>query len=510
MKKINKYYIILLFLVLGSITSCDKGFDEMNVNPVDLTSVDPAFQLNYSIISSASTYSNLQYETIIVKQMINPFSGVGAAAQYNQDNRSVTSANWTRYYRNVIKDLIEITAKLKDNTSRSNLYNMARIWKAYSFMVVTDTYGEIPYTQSGKGYIDGTVLPKYDTQEFIYTEILKELESAAASLDVSKPVESRDILYAGNVESWRRFANSLLLRGAMRLSKVNTSLATKYVTSAVAGGLMRSIADNAYIQHDANYPNPVGIQLNGGQSFFFYAAKDFITYLKSTNDPRLTSISVRYVGAKSGTDQKESIANRTAQAQIGMPIGYDNTTISEAVTADNLVSMYEYSQLDRTRMGGSTAPSFFVTYAQTQLLLAEAVFRGWAQGDPSVLFSNGIRAHMSQLATYGASTAIPLASIDAYVQANPYNPAKALEIINTQYWIASFLNGPEAFANFRRSGYPVLVPNPYPGSDLKTEAFIRRLTYPDAELNVNSANVQEAISRQGADILDTRVWWDVK
>jgi hypothetical protein len=254
----------------------------------------------------------------------------------------------------------------------------------------------------------------------------------------------------------------------------------------------------------------VGIQLNGGQSFFFYAAKDFITYLKSTNDPRLTSISVRYVGAKSGTDQKESIANRTAQAQIGMPIGYDNTTISEAVAADNLVSMYEYSQLDRTRMGGSTAPSFFVTYAQTQLLLAEAVYRGWAQGDASALYSNGIRAHMSQLATYGASTAIPLANIDAYIQANPYNAAKALEIINTQYWIASFLNGPEAFANFRRSGYPVLVPNPYPGSDLKTEAFIRRLTYPDSELNVNSANVQEAISRQGLDILDTRVWWDVK
>ena len=82
--------------------------------------------------------------------------------------------------------------------------------------------------------------------------------------------------------------------------------------------------------------------------------------------------------------------------------------------------------------------------------------------------------------------------------------------INTQYWVACFLNGPEAFANFRRSGFPALTPNPFPGRDLKTEAFIRRLTYPDAELNVNTANVQEAIKRMGPDILDTRVWWDVK
>jgi hypothetical protein len=510
MKKINKYYIILMFLVFGSITSCDKGFDEMNVNPVDLTSVDPAFQLNYAIINSASTYSNLQYETIIVKQMINPFSGVGAAAQYNQDNRSVTSANWTRYYGTVIRDLTDVVEHLKDFADRSNLYNMARIWKAYSYMVLTDSYGEIPYTESGLGYLEGVVLPVYGTQEFIYQDILNELESAAASLDLNKPTEGRDILYAGDLTKWKRLANSLILRAAMRLSKVNTGLATKYVTSAISGGLMSSNDDNAFIVHNANFPNPIGIQLNGGQSFFFYMARDFIDYLSITNDPRLASISVRYIGAESGTAQTEGIADRTPAAQIGMPIGYDNTTISEAVAADNLVSLYEYSQLDRTRMGGSYAPSFFVTYAQTQLLLAEAVVRGWASGDASTLYSEGIRAHMIQLATYGTSTAVPVTAINDYVQANTLDPANSLENINTQYWIASFLNGPEAFANFRRSGFPILTPNPYPGTDLKSEDFIRRLTYPDSEHNVNNENVQQAITNQGPDILDTRVWWDVK
>src|SRR5690606_37789754 len=161
-------------------------------------------------------------------------------------------------------------------------------------------------------------------------------------------------------------------------------------------------------------------------------------------------------------------------------------------------------------MAGLTSPTIFVSFSQTQLLLAEAVVRGWTTGNAATLFSSGIRAHMEQLQSYGASSAVPEASIATYIAANPLEAGSELEQINVQYWIASFLNGPEAWANFRRSGYPDLVPNPYPGSDLKTEAFIRRLTYTDAELNVNKDNVDAAIARQGPDLLDTRVWWDVK
>jgi hypothetical protein len=113
---------------------------------------------------------------------------------------------------------------------------------------------------------------------------------------------------------------------------------------------------------------------------------------------------------------------------------------------------------------------------------------------------------MEQLSSY-ANAAVDAASMDAYIAANPLDPARALEQINTQYWVASFLNGPEAFANFRRSGFPNLPPNPL-RDDLEKESFIRRLTYPDAEFSVNSGNIQEAVSRQGPDNLDTRVWWD--
>jgi hypothetical protein len=296
----------------------------------------------------------------------------------------------------------------------------------------------------------------------------------------------------------------------MRLSKVNPVKSSEIVKKAVAGGLMQSNADNAMIRHNPTFANPVSSQLNGGQSAFFYLAQDFVDHLKNANDPRLTSISVRYVGAASGAQQVETRANRTTTVQIGAPLGFDNTTISTAVKASNLASLWDYSQLDRTRMAGLNAPSFLVTYAQTQLLLAEASFRNWTTGTPGTFYSNGIRSHMQQLALYGTSTAIADAAINTFVSANPLTVGRELQEINTQYWVASFLIGPETWANFRRSGFPVLTPNPFPGKDLKTEPFIRRLTYTDAELNVNRTNVQAAIARQGPDVMDTRVWWDKK
>lgn len=507
MKKIKIY--IALAACLGA-TACDKGFDEMNVNPIALTNVDPGYQLNTAILNTVPGYGNLSYETTIVKQMITPFSGQGSAANFNQDNRSVAAGNWNTFYQSNIKELTDVITKTKDVPARSNLYNMARIWQAYSFMILTDTYGDIPYAQAGKSYLEGIDKPIYDTQESVYLSILSELDAASAGLDASKAKVSTDLLYDGNIARWKSLGYSLLLRAAMRLSKVNPTKAAEYVTKAVAGGVMKSNVDNAIIKHTASFTNPVGSQLNGGQSAFFYLSEDFVDYLNQTKDPRLASIAVRYVGATSGAQQVESRANRTTAVQIGAPQGYDNTTISKAVTEKKLASLWDYSQLDRTRMASLTAPSFLVTYSQTQLLLAEAVVRKWTTGDAADLYSKGIRAHMEQLSAYGTTSAVPETSIAAYLKDNPLTTGKELEQINTQYWISSFLIGPETWANFRRSGFPVLAPNPYPGSDLKTEPFIRRLTYTDAELNVNKANVDQAISRQGPNLLDTRIWWDKK
>ena len=155
---------------------------------------------------------------------------------------------------------------------------------------------------------------------------------------------------------------------------------------------------------------------------------------------------------------------------------------------------------------------FFVTAAQTQLLLAEARFRGWiGSGTAAQYFADGIKANMDQLATYDPGSAVAAAARDAYIALHPLIAGRELEQINTQYWIASFLNGPETFANFRRSGYPALSPNPYgqPNNpDVPNGTFIRRITYPTSELSVNTDNLNAAIAAMGPDKLSTKVWWD--
>ncbi len=507
MKKLIKPSILVLAVLF--LNSCDKGFDELNTSKTSAITIDPAFILNRAILGTAFTTTSAIYEMGVVQQLVTPNSGVLAGANYNQDNRAITVGNWNNYYQNVIKNTADVLAATKDDPLRSNLYHMTRILQANAFMVLTDTYGDIPYTEAGQGYTNQLFFPVYESQQSIYPKLVQELTEASGALDAGKRVESADILYSGNIAKWKKFGYSLLLRAGMRLSKVDATKAQAAVVAAFSGGVILTNADNAIIRHDANYTNPIGSMLNGTEAANFYLAKPFVDALKLNVDPRLSAIAIRYVGATSGVSQTVANGNTTASLQTGMPMGKDNGTVAAAATADGLASFYEYSQLDRRRLAKTVGNNFIVTAAQSNLLLAEAKQRGWITTPVTAVefFSNGIKAHMDQLGTVDAGAAISTAARDAYATARSAVFAGAeLKEINYEYWIASLLNGPEAFANFRRSGFPVLPANPYPGSEVPG-AFINRLTYPNSEISVNSTNVQAAIAAQGPDNLATKVWW---
>jgi hypothetical protein len=503
MKNITKLSLLIFSFVF--IMSCDNEFDEMNKSKTGATSIDPVFILNRAAINSSFPASTLIFEMGIVQQIISPNSGVLTGANYNQDNRASTQVNWQTYYRNVIRDTKDIISQTTDDPARANLLNMARILQAHAFMVLTDSYGDIPYTDGGDGYNTQIFFPAYDTQESIYPKLIQELSEASAALSASGKVETADVLYGGDVAKWKKFGYSLMLRAGMRLSEANASLAQSTVAAAFNGGPILDNADNVYVRHDANYSNPLGATLNSTEAANIYLAKPFVDVLQATNDPRLSAIAIRYVGATSGPTQVVEVGSYEADDQIGMPMGHDNGTVAAAAEADGLASFYDYSQVDRRRMTSRAAPAFFVTAAQTNLLLAEARFRGWiTAGSAAQYFSDGIAAHMDQLATFDAASAVAATDRDDYIAANPLGAGTELEQINVQYWIASFLNGPEAFANFRRSGFPVLEVNPYPGKEVD---FINRLTYPNSEISVNTENVNAAIATQGPDDLATKVWW---
>ncbi|MBC7891922.1 MAG: SusD/RagB family nutrient-binding outer membrane lipoprotein [Sphingobacteriaceae bacterium] len=505
MKKLH--VIWTLFIALALTSGCEKDFDKLNTNPNSPTTLNPIFTFNNALVSSTFPAEVLVFESAIVQQVFSPNGTVLAGANFNQNNFPRNAVIWQRYYRDVVRYLVDIIDQTKSNPARSNLYNMARIWKAHAFIVLTDTYGDVPYSEAGLGFIGGTTFPKYDKQEAIYNDILKELTEAGAALDAAKTRETGDVMYGGDVTKWKKLANSLLLRAGMRLSKVNPTLAQSTAQKALAGGVFQNNTDNAVIKNDATYQNPTSGTLNATEANNYYLTKNFVDYLKSTNDPRLGSIAARYVGAKSGSEQTAARINRDPAVQIGMPLGFDNGTVAPQATKDGLASFYDYSQLDRTRMAKLAAPTFFGTHAQTQLLLAEAAQRGWVTGNVADYYNAGVTAHMQLMADYDAGSAIPAAAITSYLAANPYVATRGLELISTQYWVASFLNFPEGWANFRRTDLPVLVPNPYPAKTIKGN-FIMRLTYPDSENSVNQSNLQTVITSQGADTMDTPVWWD--
>ena len=508
MKKIFNYSLLAALLLV--VSSCDKGLEDLNKNKTSPTAVDPALLLNNAVINAAYPTTTAIFDMGIIQQIVTPNGGVLAGANFNQESRD-NSNIWAPYYQNVIKYTHDVIVNTSGVPERSNLYNMARIFQSYVFMILTDEYGAIPYSQGGAGYSDQVFFPTYDQQQDIYPQLIQELTDAATALDAAGKIETQDVLYTGDIAKWKKFAYSLMLRAGMRLVKVDAAKAQAAVTAAVAGGVILSNADDAYMRHDANYVMPIGNMLNGTEAANFYLTKPFVDQLKSNDDPRLPAIAVRYVGATSGNGQTPNVASSDPSVQIGMPVGYDNGSIVGKATADGLASFYDYSQADRKRIVKLSAPTFFVTAAQTQLLLAEAAFRGWVSGSAAQYFADGIKAHMDQLALYDAGCAISAGARDTYIAANPLVAGTELEQINTQYWIASFLNGPEAWANFRRSGFPDLTPNPYgqPNNpDVPNGTFMRRLTYPTSELSVNAENVNAAIAVQGADKLSTRIWWD--
>ncbi len=506
MKKI--FNISVLALSMMVISSCDSGFDELNTSKTSSASLDPGLILNNAIINSSPDDSQLNYELAIVQQLTTPNTGVLEGGNFNKNNPNSSIGNWRDYYRNVVRYTSDVIERTSKDDALSNLMNKARIIHANALMIITDTYGNIPYDEAGKGYIDQNSFPAYQDQQTVYQGIISELKNASDGLDAAKS-SNADVLYNGDIAKWKKFGYSLLLRAGMHLSEVDPTTAQSTVAAAFAGGVILTNADNAAVRHDGNNINNTANVLNTTEAANFFLAKPFVDALKANNDPRLKAIAIRYVGASSGSGQTPAVGTTDPSNQYGLPMGStDGEADLSGATLPGGGKRYAYSQLDRRRMAKTTSPLFIVTAAQNNLLLAEARLNGWIPtGTVEEYFTNGIKAHMDQLVSFDPASAVAAADRDVYVATRiPLLAGNELEQINYEYWIASFLNGQEAWANFRRSGFPALDENPFAG---KTVDWITRLPYPPNEYVVNNENVQAAVAAQGPDELDGRVWWDV-
>src|SRR5688572_7688523 len=230
-KKLNISILALSFLLLAA---CDDGFDELNTSKSGAISLDPVFVLNNAMINSSPSSSHV-YEEAIVQQWFSTNTGVLEAGNFNKVNVNNTPLNWNNYYQNVIRYTSDVISHTKEDEERANLYHMARIIQANAFLILTDTYGDIPYSEAGGGYTEQLFFPVYETQQAIYPKIIDELTQAVAALGVAGKVETGDALFAGDIAKWKKFGNSLLLRAGMHLTKADAAKAAATVTAAIGG-----------------------------------------------------------------------------------------------------------------------------------------------------------------------------------------------------------------------------------------------------------------------------------
>jgi len=512
----RKLTFIIIALLVSVNISCDKDFEKINTNPSLANELNPEYLFsNAQRLSAAPSY---HYEGEIVQHINTPYGGVLAAGNRNIINDQHSNALFNTMYTDPIRYLTEVINKTQENPAASNLHHMARIWKAYCFQRLVDTYGDVPYSEAALGYTDGNFLPKYDASEVIYDAIIQEYITATDALDPAQAtIGVADLFYGGNIEQWKRLGNSLLLRIGMRFTKIDEARAESLVAQAVdpaRGGIMVSNADNAYIQLNEIFTNSTSNALLAGERANYYVGEAFVDFLRDNHDPRLRLIAVKYENP-SNPLATAGAANTNPEDQQGMPYGYDESAIEDAPGFPGKIgSAFKYSQFNRATVMRIDAPEYLVSYSQTLLLLAEANYRGYVStGDPADYYADAIAAHMEQDDLYGTSLNVSPAELENYLNEPnvAYNPADALEQINVQYWVSSFRNWGEGWANFRRSGYPALTPINFPSQDPSVtngDGFIHRLVYPLREVSVNSANVQEAIGRMGGDNLGNRVFWD--
>jgi hypothetical protein len=536
MKKIFKYTALALTGVMLS-TGCRKNFEEINTNPA--TYSPSTFDPNYVLTDAQLGYSgsaDFSYDTwranlIYCSTMMQGLSTVISywAGDKYMLNAGYTAAYWgfaggaptggDGAYPEQVKPIVDVVKSTEGIDKYKNLHQIARIMRALIFERITDLYGDVPYSQAGLGYYTSSYFPVYDKQQAIYTDLLKEISEATAALDPAGDKPIGDMYYKGDITKWKKFGNTLLLRVAMRLSKVDAATAKTYVQKAI-GNTMTSNADDAFFLGDAgggrttvNRNSQILLGDGGQENYYTRWSKTFIDFLKTNNDPRLTKIAVTNLYVNENTKAQNVGANASFAAQKGMPNGKDLSGVAaQDVRQDPSFTAFTDYSSPAPALIKRNGPTFVLTYAESELLLADAAERFGIAGSAATHYHDGVVAAMTYLGEYDATAAVTAADAEIYLLAHPYVSATGLQQINTQYWALTntMLDFYESWANWRRSGFPVLVPVNYPGNN--TGGVIpRRFPYPISEAGSNTANYNAAHNAvAGGDVLTSRVWWDAQ
>ncbi|GEM56132.1 hypothetical protein B0A58_03030 [Flavobacterium branchiophilum NBRC 15030 = ATCC 35035] len=406
-------------------------------------------------------------------------------SRYNVFTRTIPDNHFAILYRDVIRDLLEAKGLLNaenpltptDVAVLKNKKALVDLHIAYAFSLLVDTFGNVPYSQALN--IENFPNPAYDDAKTIYKDLISKINTDIASFTSGQSsFGSADLIYAGNVDKWKKFANSLVLRMALNMDDVDHAYASTQVLNAVASGLISSNAENANLAYLSAQPNtnPLYVDLVASGRFDFVPANTLVDKMNTLNDPRRA----KYFTYKSGTT-----------SYIGGTYGFSSPYAN-------------YSHINATLLS-ATFPGTIFDYSEVEFLLAEAVARGIAVGGTVTTHYNaGITASMQNwgVAASDITTYLAQPTVD-YATATGNWKQK----IGEQAWLALYNRGFEAWTSFRRLDFPALLAPTNAYNSLPKVPT--RFTYPAKEQTLNSASVSAAATAIGGDNLTTKIFWDV-
>lgn len=566
-KYIGKGSLMMAFAFMTTgvaMTSCsDDTLSNINTDKTKVSNLDPNAQLTTALLQTYGDFSLMDTYRNYITGFTQHFAGGWNVTNYAGSNFAEDDLSrriWDRYYVISIKNLVDAIHQSED---KPNLNAALRIHRVYLTAVLADIYGDVPASEAGLGYIAGISTPKYDTVEELYNWFFEELTACEALLGTGTDNISGDVTsMGGDVAQWKKYANALRMRYAMRISDVNPQKAQDEFEKAVAAGAISSAADDVYIKYaDSPYTyydgaNDYDFRTNALSEILYgqdatsptFVSSTLFYQMQRTADPRLYRICRHYYNIKRSqvkpdkeenidlTDEVLAYFERTQTGEepcnpgaawysdwMNVPATSELPTLQKKADMD--ANTYDNSDFRARTMRPQlnidfempNTPGDLMSYAEVEFLLAEAKTKGWnVSGDAESHYEAGVRASMQLLNNhYLTSNKISDDEINAFIAHNPLgeNPK---ETINTQAWILHMMNPSEAWANMRRSDYPAILDRTrlgiftngftYTDADL---SMPNRLRYPELEAQYNSANYKAAIERMGGtDNWHSKLYWD--
>ncbi|MFD0795209.1 SusD/RagB family nutrient-binding outer membrane lipoprotein [Mucilaginibacter litoreus] len=486
MKKRYIYTLAAALVWVGA--GCNKYKDFGNVNQNPGATTKPI---------TAALLTNAELSIVGLSTTGTPAISGGQYAQYFSETQysgtslyNLPQNDFTGYYSGVLYDLQNI---ININESKATSA-VAKIIQQYVYWVLTDSWGDLPYSEALKGL--DAIQPKYDTQEDIYKGIINTLTSAQAELDGSSL--AGDIFYNGDVASWKRAANSIKLLAAVQLSKRYPDASGFAATAAKEAIAAKVIEDNSQ-NLQVNYPggsfkSPWYNLYDGRKDFG--ESKTMTDLLKSYNDGRIAT----YGGAG------EAIGN-TASSDIGVTYGLARNNVLAFIEANPT-----WARVLRGDFRTQASTATIITAGEVYLARAEAAYLGWTNEAVNTNYEAGITASYRQ---WGLNVSSSYLSGSNVALSTSGKSASDYAKISIQRWIASYPDGHQAWNIWRKTateanpkGYPAL--DPAPDAVNSSKKIVSRFVYPTAEYSTNEAHVKEAAARlTGGDTQDAHVWWDL-